>query len=75
MRFYLPIDLETSVEHICETCQYYTPNTGGRGCQCPKMIFGYYGRLPVGDEVMLEDDEGWGIHQGPKFGCIHWSTL
>jgi hypothetical protein len=55
----------------CDTCKYFNDNGVGNICRCPKMLYGYYGRLPIEDEIMIEDDEGWGIHPGPKFGCIH----
>lgn len=56
----------------CENCEYYNPNTEGHVCQCPKMVYGYYGVKPTEDNGMLvEDDECWGFVPGPKFGCIH----
>jgi len=59
------------VDHICENCTYYNPQ-GWHICECPKMIYGYYGQIPLPDAVLVEDDEGWGMKPGPKFGCIHW---
>ena len=47
------------------------------GCACPKFRFGYgieqHNIAP--DEVLIEDDEGWGIMTGEDFGCIHHEAI
>jgi hypothetical protein len=35
------------------------------------MVYGYKARKQGRDELHVEDDEGWGMIPGPKFGCIH----
>jgi len=57
--------------NYCENCFYYTPDIEGHVCQCPKMIYGYYGVKSAKDGMLVEDDEGWGFVPGPEFGCIH----
>jgi len=67
----------------CETCvhwhiaenQHRAPDGFGE-CFCPSMLFGYYGgeNELVGVkpfEVVIENDEGWGMFTGPQFGCVH----
>jgi hypothetical protein len=54
----------------CDTCIYYHVK-GWKTCRCPKMIYGYGKLVGEPDSVRIEDDEGWGLVPGPKFGCIH----
>lgn len=69
----------------CCTCRHWEPLTGidGHGrdiankvgtCSSDKFKLGYCIDVSkfVGDEVEVEDDEGWGFHPGPMFGCVHW---
>ena len=54
----------------CRTCWY----RGSDGvCICPKFELGYGTALAdvKSDEVLVEDDEGWGFQCGLDFGCIH----
>lgn len=67
----------------CESCAFW----GGREtrypgedlddrktCQCPKFHYGYSkAEIWTPDMVTIEDDEGWGMLTGPKFGCVHWN--
>lgn len=59
----------------CDTCSFYkiegddTPMGFG---QCTRWNFGY-GIFPkdlAENEVLVENDEGWGMFSGPKFGCV-----
>ena len=39
---------------------------------CSRWAKGY-GDDPLADnEVIVEDDEGWGAVMGPQFGCVLW---
>ncbi len=69
--------------NTCKTCKFWVsswrgpipvsretrPNVGS--CDCPKLKQGYGKSIDHADEVVIEDDEGWGIETGPDFGCIH----
>lgn len=58
----------------CNTCQYYQLKTGFNNMTCkhPKMVYGYgLETTDEPDQVLIEDDEGWGMIPGPEFGCIH----
>jgi hypothetical protein len=58
----------------CDTCKHYENNSLlWRACSCPKFIYGYGHKKTEcdPDTVCVEDDEGWGMVPGPKFGCIH----
>jgi hypothetical protein len=43
-------------------------------CLSKKWLKGYhYNSKDIEpDNVIVEDDEGWGAVTGAKFGCIHW---
>lgn len=66
----------------CKDCKHWdqSPNydrleSGAGFCVAPKMMRGYslFGykldALPE-DSALVEDDEGWGIQTGSKFGCV-----
>lgn len=57
----------------CETCKWYKiPEKWGHICTCPKISYGYKTPDYRGDDrLVVEDDVGWGMIPGPKFGCIH----
>ena len=60
----------------CDTCVHFTPLDlyVRYVCSCPKMIYGYGNDFGEDkDALRVEDDEGWGMIPGPKFGCIHHS--
>jgi hypothetical protein len=59
---------------LCETCKFYDPQCS-KACSCPKMLYGYGTSRKSNDEVEIEDDEGWGMIPGPKFGCIHHESI
>jgi len=40
-------------------------------CASPKFRLGYGLGEALEDEVVVEDDEGWGFFTGPHFGCVH----
>jgi len=61
----------------CETCKYFSIwqkeyNIVG-ACSSPKFLIGYhhFSKETKKDEVLVENDEGWGFIPGPKFGCVH----
>jgi hypothetical protein len=61
----------------CDTCCFFEPsfNENYGDCICPKLKRRNYVNDTViikDDELMTENDEGWGFVVGPKFGCIHW---
>ena len=62
--------------NTCETCAYWAEKPdinfkNLRACSDPEIQYGY-GEIDVDDNgALIEDDEGWGIRTGPKFGCIH----
>lgn len=54
-------------------------------CESPKFVKGYHAAFaphdydewwqPMSpDGVHVENDEGWGFHVGPNFGCVHWAS-
>ena len=66
--------------NTCETCKYWghsrnhAADEGQRlkSCIAPKIEYGYgvdEDDIP-GDGAHIEDDEGWGMVTGPKFGCV-----
>jgi hypothetical protein len=61
----------------CKTCKHFVSDDykmpGSMTCECPKMKKGYCISLSElkPDEVLIENDEGWGWVVGPEFGCIH----
>jgi len=64
--------------NTCKTCKFWTDNPWGhpvpRGsCLSPKFLYGYNIALDkiAPDEVLVENDEGWGFVTGPDFGCVH----
>ena len=59
---------------FCKDCSYWKKNTRLGECQSKKWKRGYW-QTPgdiANDEIILEDDEGWGCFTGPEFGCIHF---
>lgn len=66
--------------NTCDTCAFWTRDDTGAGagdCSSPKWHRGYnHGPTDIlPDGVWVEDDEGWAFMTGPKFGCIHWSSV
>ncbi len=67
--------------NTCDTCKYWKPTYRGcvppenepevGSCGSPKFKKGYGEFVELPDEIVLEDDEGWSMECGPKFGCIH----
>lgn len=56
---------------LCKTCRHFTVESQGLG-SCDRWLRGY-GVTPeeIGpNEVLVEDDEGWGMLMGPHFGCV-----
>lgn len=59
----------------CKDCKHYRPATdrywAGLGW-CDRWKQGYgVERYEVADnEVVVENDEGWGMYMGPDFGCV-----
>lgn len=65
----------------CKDCKHYEPirkvSHSGSG------LLGYCGRWHQGygssdevksNEVIVENDEGWGAMMGPEFGCVLWEA-
>lgn len=60
----------TAVAILCRACKYYrSPNSS---YECGRWTYGYGQRKgpPVGNEIFVENDEGWGADMGPDFGCV-----
>jgi hypothetical protein len=62
---------EVAKRLTCATCKHFTPESSGFG-SCAKWHRGYGVLLEdmAINEVLVEDDEGWGMLVGPCFGCI-----
>jgi hypothetical protein len=67
----------------CDTCVHWDhkealdhgfkgPKSRLGACMSPKLDGGYSRELPAVDGAVVENDEGWGLVTGPKFGCIQW---
>lgn len=63
----------------CKDCAYWSQTTNLRAlpnivgdCSNQKFVTGYSMKLKSSDEVLIENDEGWGFFTGPDFGCIHF---
>lgn len=71
-----------SNDRTCDSCFYW--GYGGEGksrqeyplrqCGCPIFQYGYDvdAALIPDNGVLIENEEGWGMITGPKFGCVHW---
>jgi len=68
--------------NTCDSCKWWelghAAEYGRYGaqdgsCVHPKMLRGYGKDVPV-DGAVVEDDEGYGIVTGPKFGCVNWEA-
>ena len=61
----------------CGTCEHYRQGSErGHLGECARWQRGYAwesAEIPV-NEVVVEDDEGWGALMGPDFGCVLWET-
>lgn len=60
----------------CKDCKFWTgkQDLHMRTCEADFVHAGYGVEtkdLPV-DNIIIEDDEGWGWFTGPEFGCIHF---
>lgn len=59
----------------CKSCIHFIPADGTRYEKrlgsCKRWEVGYSGAavLPL-NEVIVENDEGWGAMMGPDFGCV-----
>lgn len=56
----------------CETCRHFITRKGRRLGSCDRWHMGYHlTQDDIADnEAWVEDDEGWGMMIGPKFGCV-----
>lgn len=68
---------------LCQDCKFWgavdewrrAPRSSeGRGCGSPKLLTGYHENEIPEDGILVEDDEGWAMITGPKFGCVHGET-
>lgn len=57
----------------CKDCKHFdqTKKPEGFGT-CKRWHYGYHVELSEvqPNEVLVEDDEGWGAYMGPEFGCV-----
>lgn len=73
--------------NTCDTCNCWKTDIDENGygydsydsrlgtCRNPKHIYGYRRETSVKEDgVIIENDEGWGMFTGPKFGCVNWSA-
>jgi hypothetical protein len=59
------------MDKICKNCKHFAENR----CSSPKFKYGYYVEMDnKSDEILIEDDEGWGCVVGDRFGCIHFKN-
>lgn len=59
------------MEKICKNCKYRS----GVTCVSEKFKFGYNKEIDQNsDEILIENDEGWGCVIGEKFGCKHFEN-
>ena len=60
--------------NTCDTCKFWDREIRGRlkGCDAPGLEKGYHiDECEVPDNgAHVENDEGWAIRTGPKFGCV-----
>lgn len=59
-------------DEICETCSHFRVQEFAPLGKCSRWNYGY-GYVPSDlpfNEVLVEDDEGWGSLMGPQFGCL-----
>jgi hypothetical protein len=65
---------------LCGECKFYGPpeyrnetgHTVWEGC-CSRWRYGYPARdkgLLAPNDIVAENDEGWGAIMGPEFGCV-----
>lgn len=71
--------LKNDFMNTCKNCKHFKyqnseyEEKGVSGtCNCEKFIMGYHNPPIQSDEVLVEDDEGWGFIVGEDFGCIHF---
>jgi len=59
----------------CGTCAHFEADEGARLGSCRRWHIGYGVVLSdvKDNEVLVEDDEGWGMTMGRQFGCVLWS--
>ena len=65
--------------NTCKTCKHFRPGSykdeRGKGFgHCERWRYGYRERVedcPT-NELIVENDEGWGAIMGPDFGCVLW---
>jgi len=62
----------------CHSCAHFAPGElrDPEWGSCGRWKLGY-GFLPTDcqpDEVIVENDEGWGAIMGPNFGCVLWEA-
>ncbi len=58
----------------CKNCKYWEGFGILGDCSSPKWLRGYHitDEEISSDDVLVEDDEGWGMHSAPEFGCVHF---
>ncbi len=61
----------------CKDCKHFSPDIAGAGLgpgfgSCARWRFGYQHKLEEcpKNELIVENDEGWGAWIGPEFGCV-----
>lgn len=75
------------MSNLCENCKWWGIAAAGndndkhsplpiKPCGNPKHVYGYIGfdkaqKLPD-DTILVENDEGWGMLTGAKFGCVNF---
>lgn len=63
---------------VCKDCRFFQPDTSRRvqygSCERWNVGYGYnVTKMPL-NEVLVENDEGWGMLMGPEFGCVLWEA-
>lgn len=60
----------------CKDCIHWIKSEDRHLGSCSRWLYGYGYELkdiPI-NEVLVEDDEGWGAMMGPEFGCVLWEA-
>lgn len=56
----------------CDACKFWNKRGEDHLGYCGRWKEGYSIKLEsiADNEVLVENDEGWGAMMGPKFGCV-----
>ncbi len=56
---------------LCGDCKFYNVEPKHDSHKCGRWKYGYHhDGHESDDDIIVEDDEGWGVDMGTKFGCV-----